>query len=61
MRSDDGEILDKLKGKKNTNLVDEALRAKRDSNEGHKIANFLANNLNRNWPHDLFERVARSL
>lgn len=26
-----------------------------------KIANFLANNLNRNWPRDLYERVARSL
>ncbi|EPS74431.1 hypothetical protein M569_00320 [Genlisea aurea] len=26
-----------------------------------QIANFLANNVNRNWPHDLYERVARSL
>ncbi|KAL6509042.1 Nuclear pore complex protein nup93a [Orobanche gracilis] len=26
-----------------------------------KIANFLANNLNRNWPRDLYEKVARSL
>ncbi|KAE9455900.1 hypothetical protein C3L33_12198, partial [Rhododendron williamsianum] len=26
-----------------------------------KIANFLANNLNRNWPQDLYEKVARSL
>lgn len=26
-----------------------------------KIVNFLANNLNRNWPHDLYEKVARSL
>ncbi|XP_071688306.1 E3 ubiquitin-protein ligase PRT6-like [Rutidosis leptorrhynchoides] len=26
-----------------------------------KIANFLANNLNRNWPRDLYERVARTL
>ncbi|RVW16570.1 Nuclear pore complex protein NUP93A [Vitis vinifera] len=26
-----------------------------------KIANFLANNLNRNWPRDLYEKVARTL
>ncbi|KAJ0797914.1 putative nucleoporin interacting component [Helianthus annuus] len=26
-----------------------------------KIVNFLANNLNRNWPRDLYERVARTL
>ncbi|KAL6534642.1 Nuclear pore complex protein nup93a [Orobanche gracilis] len=26
-----------------------------------KIANFLANNVNRNWPRDLYEKVARSL
>ncbi|KAI8538020.1 hypothetical protein RHMOL_Rhmol09G0068200 [Rhododendron molle] len=26
-----------------------------------KIANFLANNFNRNWPQDLYEKVARSL
>lgn len=26
-----------------------------------QIANFLANNLNRNWPRDLYEKVARSL
>ncbi|XP_057487708.1 nuclear pore complex protein NUP93A-like isoform X2 [Actinidia eriantha] len=26
-----------------------------------KIGNFLANNLNRNWPRDLYEKVARSL
>ncbi|CAI9099390.1 OLC1v1036204C1 [Oldenlandia corymbosa var. corymbosa] len=26
-----------------------------------KIANFLASNLNRNWPRDLYEKVARSL
>jgi len=26
-----------------------------------KIASFLANNLNRNWPRDLYEKVARSL
>ncbi|XAR68488.1 hypothetical protein NMG60_11003624 [Bertholletia excelsa] len=26
-----------------------------------KIANFLANNLNRNWPRDLYEKVAQSL
>ncbi|KAK6945265.1 Nucleoporin interacting component Nup93/Nic96 [Dillenia turbinata] len=26
-----------------------------------KIANFLANNLHRNWPRDLYEKVARSL
>ncbi|KAK3405480.1 hypothetical protein EUGRSUZ_K02007 [Eucalyptus grandis] len=26
-----------------------------------KIANFLANNLKRNWPRDLYEKVARSL
>ncbi|KAM7271004.1 hypothetical protein ACFE04_030218 [Oxalis oulophora] len=36
--------------------TDGSLRAMRA-----KIANFLANNMNRNWPTDLFEKVARSL
>ncbi|KAL6531249.1 Nuclear pore complex protein nup93a [Orobanche hederae] len=36
--------------------TDGSLRAMRT-----KIANFLANNLNRNWPRDLYEKVARSL
>ncbi|KAL1813541.1 hypothetical protein ACET3Z_023606 [Daucus carota] len=36
--------------------TDGSLRALRT-----KIANFLANNLNRNWPQDLYERIARSL
>ncbi|KAK9154799.1 LOW QUALITY PROTEIN: hypothetical protein Sjap_002279 [Stephania japonica] len=35
---------------------DDLLRALRT-----KIANFVANNLNRNWPRDLYEKVARSL
>ncbi|KAK9290676.1 hypothetical protein L1049_008850 [Liquidambar formosana] len=35
---------------------DESLRALRT-----KIANFLTNNLNSNWPRDLYEKVARSL
>ncbi|CAK9155582.1 unnamed protein product [Ilex paraguariensis] len=40
----------------NVTDTDGSLRALRT-----KIANFLANNLNRNWPRDLYERVARSL
>ncbi|KNA09656.1 hypothetical protein SOVF_151590 [Spinacia oleracea] len=40
----------------NVTDTDGSLRALRT-----KIANFLANNLHRNWPHDLFEKVARSL
>ncbi|CBI29807.3 hypothetical protein VitviT2T_013028 [Vitis vinifera] len=36
--------------------TDGSLRALRT-----KIANFLANNLNRNWPRDLYEKVARTL
>ncbi|KAL3533736.1 hypothetical protein ACH5RR_007257 [Cinchona calisaya] len=40
----------------NVKDTDGSLRALRT-----KIANFLANNLNRNWPHDLYEKVARSL
>lgn len=36
--------------------TDGSLRAMRA-----KIANFLANNLNRNWPRDLYEKIARSL
>lgn len=36
--------------------TDGSLRALRT-----KIANFLANNLNRNWPQDLYEKIARSL
>ncbi|KAL0346221.1 UNVERIFIED_CONTAM: Nuclear pore complex protein A [Sesamum radiatum] len=40
----------------NVTDTDGSLRALRA-----KIANFLANNLNRNWPHDLYEKVARSL
>lgn len=36
--------------------TDGSLRALRN-----KIANFLASNLNRNWPRDLYEKVARSL
>ncbi|KAL0337943.1 UNVERIFIED_CONTAM: Nuclear pore complex protein A [Sesamum calycinum] len=40
----------------NVTDTDGSLRALRA-----KIANFLANNLNRNWPRDLYEKVARSL
>ncbi|KAG8367873.1 hypothetical protein BUALT_Bualt16G0117900 [Buddleja alternifolia] len=40
----------------NVSDTDGSLRALRA-----KIANFLANNLNRNWPRDLYEKVARSL
>ncbi|XP_076903343.1 nuclear pore complex protein NUP93A-like [Bidens hawaiensis] len=40
----------------NVRDTDGSLRALRT-----KIANFLANNLNRNWPRDLYERVARTL
>ncbi|CAO2822242.1 unnamed protein product [Amaranthus hypochondriacus] len=36
--------------------TDGSLRALRT-----KIQNFLANNLHRNWPHDLYQKVARSL
>ncbi|KAK3217915.1 hypothetical protein Dsin_011885 [Dipteronia sinensis] len=36
--------------------TDGSLRAMRA-----KIANFLANNMNQNWPRDLYEKVARSL
>ncbi|KAK6941793.1 Nucleoporin interacting component Nup93/Nic96, partial [Dillenia turbinata] len=40
----------------NVTNTDGSLRALRT-----KIANFLANNLHRNWPRDLYEKVARSL
>ncbi|XP_027072476.1 nuclear pore complex protein NUP93A-like [Coffea arabica] len=40
----------------NVKDTDGSLRALRT-----KIANFLANNVNRNWPSDLYEKVARSL
>ncbi|CAI9765651.1 unnamed protein product [Fraxinus pennsylvanica] len=40
----------------NVTDTDGSLRALRA-----KIANFLANNLNANWPRDLYEKVARSL
>ncbi|KAL2456310.1 Nuclear pore complex protein [Abeliophyllum distichum] len=40
----------------NVTDTDGSLRALRA-----KIANFLANNLNRNWPRDLYEKVARSM
>lgn len=40
----------------NVTDTDGSLRAMRA-----KIANFLANNMNQNWPRDLYERVARSL
>ncbi|XP_021844204.1 nuclear pore complex protein NUP93A-like [Spinacia oleracea] len=40
----------------NVTDTDGSLRALRT-----KIANFLANNLHRNWPGDLFDKVARSL
>lgn len=40
----------------NVKDTDGSLRALRT-----KIANFLANNSNRNWPRDLYEKVARSL
>ncbi|GAB4851632.1 Nuclear pore complex protein nup93a [Ancistrocladus abbreviatus] len=40
----------------NVTDTDGSLRALRT-----KIANFLANNLHRNWPRDLYEKVARSL
>ncbi|XP_057982057.1 nuclear pore complex protein NUP93A [Malania oleifera] len=40
----------------NVTDTDGSLRALRT-----KIANFLANNLNRNWPRDLYEKVAQSL
>ncbi|KAJ0016462.1 hypothetical protein Pint_11359 [Pistacia integerrima] len=40
----------------NVTDTDGSLRAMRA-----KIANFLANNMNQNWPRDLHEKVARSL
>ncbi|KAG1338613.1 nuclear pore complex protein NUP93A [Cocos nucifera] len=40
----------------NVTETDGTLRALRS-----KIANFVANNMARNWPHDLYEKVARSI
>ncbi|KAK6127390.1 hypothetical protein DH2020_038872 [Rehmannia glutinosa] len=51
-----GLLKDALHCLDNVTDTDGSLRALRA-----KIANFLANNLNRNWPRDLYEKVARSL
>ncbi|KAI3446491.1 hypothetical protein Pfo_031090 [Paulownia fortunei] len=51
-----GLLKDALHCLDNVKDTDGSLRALRA-----KIANFLANNLNRNWPRDLYEKVARSL
>ncbi|KAL3623745.1 Nuclear pore complex protein nup93a [Castilleja foliolosa] len=51
-----GILKDALNCLDNVTDTDGSLRALRA-----KIANFLANNLNRNWPRDLYEKVARSL
>lgn len=51
-----GLLKDALNCLDNVTDTDGSLRAMRA-----KIANFLANNLNRNWPRDLYEKVARSL
>lgn len=45
-----------LQSLENVSDTDGSLRALKT-----KIANFLANNLNRNWPRDLYEKVARTL
>ncbi|PIM99400.1 Cullin [Handroanthus impetiginosus] len=51
-----GLLKDALHCLDNVTDTDGSLRALRA-----KIANFLARNLNRNWPRDLYEKVARSL
>ncbi|XP_057770368.1 nuclear pore complex protein NUP93A-like isoform X1 [Salvia miltiorrhiza] len=51
-----GLLKDALNCLDNVSDTDGSLRAMRA-----KIANFLANNLNRNWPRDLYEKIARSL
>ncbi|XP_057781481.1 nuclear pore complex protein NUP93A-like [Salvia miltiorrhiza] len=51
-----GLLKDALTCLDNVSDTDGSLRAMRA-----KIANFLANNLNRNWPRDLYEKIARSL
>ncbi|KAL1569392.1 Nuclear pore complex protein nup93a [Salvia divinorum] len=51
-----GLLKDALNCLDNITDTDGSLRAMRA-----KIANFLANNLNRSWPRDLYEKIARSL